>query len=103
MKTSELSDKNLGGKVLVQNLLRTNANRRRRIGYGAEAWSALMLRYGRHGSRFVSAFCWYGRKRSGGRTYGSSLSTADVKDDVHFAGAGVVRVRRPVGFIVICQ
>jgi hypothetical protein len=55
------------------------------------------------GNMYVDTLTINGRKRSGGRTYGSSLSTADVKDDVHFAGTGVVRVRRPVGFIVICQ
>jgi hypothetical protein len=33
----------------------------------------------------------------GGRTYGSSSSVAAVKDDAHFAGTGVLRVRHPCG------
>ena len=33
----------------------------------------------------------------GGRTYGSSSSAAAVKDDAHFAGTGVLRVRNPCG------
>ena len=33
----------------------------------------------------------------GGRSYGSSSSTADVKDDVHFAGTAVMHVRHPCG------
>ena len=37
---------------------------------------------------------------SGGRTYGSSSSAAAVKDDMHFAGTGVLRVRHPCGMRV---
>lgn len=55
------------------------------------------------GDMHVDTLTLNGKVRSGGRTYGSSLSPADVKDDVHFAGVGVVHVRRPVGFIVICK
>lgn len=55
------------------------------------------------GNLYVDTLTLNGKVRSGGRTYGSSLSPADVKDDVHFAGVGVVHVRRPVGFIVICK
>ena len=39
-----------------------------------------------------------GRLQSGRRTYGSSQSSAIVKDDAHFGGAGTVYVRHPVRF-----
>ena len=37
----------------------------------------------------------------GGRTYGSSSSAAAVKDDAHFAGSGVLRVRNPCGLRIV--
>ena len=36
----------------------------------------------------------------GGCTYGSSSSVAAVKDDAHFAGTGVLRVRHPCGMMI---
>ena len=41
-----------------------------------------------------------GRLQSGRRTYGSSQSSAIVKDDAHFGGAGTVYVRHPVRFSI---
>ena len=37
----------------------------------------------------------------GGRTYGSSSSAAAVKDDAHFSGTGVLRVRNPCGLRIV--
>ena len=44
-----------------------------------------------------------GVQMMGGRTYGSSSSTAEVKDDVHFAGTGVLRVKHPCGTRVVVR
>jgi len=37
----------------------------------------------------------------GGRTYGSSSSAATVKDDLHFTGTGVLRVKNPCGMRIV--
>ena len=44
-----------------------------------------------------------GAMMPGGRTYGSSASSAAVKDDVHFSGTGVLRVKYPCGLRVILR
>ena len=51
----------------------------------------------------ADTFVLNGKAMSGGCTYGSSASPADVKDDVHFAGKGVVRVAHPCGLILILR
>ena len=51
----------------------------------------------------ADTFVLNGKAMSGGCTYGSSASPADVKDDVHFAGKGVVRVAHPCGSILILR
>ena len=44
-----------------------------------------------------------GRKMGGGRTYGATGSGADIVDDDHFAGTGVLSVRHPTGLILIVR
>ena len=51
----------------------------------------------------ADTFVLNGKAMSGGCTYGSSASPADVKDDVHFAGKGVVRVAHPCGGLLIVR
>jgi len=42
-----------------------------------------------------------GQVMSGGKTYGAAGSGANVIDDDHFSGTGVLRVRKPCGFMLI--
>lgn len=42
-----------------------------------------------------------GRTMGGGKTYGATGSGADVIDDDHFAGTGVLSVRHPNGLVII--
>ena len=44
-----------------------------------------------------------GKVKSGGKTYGATGSGADVVDDDHFGGTGVLRVRKPCGFVFILR
>jgi len=44
-----------------------------------------------------------GKTMDGGCTYGSSASQATVKDDIHFTGAGMLRVTHPSGCILILR
>jgi hypothetical protein len=62
---------------------------------GAEAKSSRLILNGNMAVEYLKL---NGKTVRGGWTYGSSESTADIKDDVHFSGKGVLRVRKPCGF-----